>query len=239
MNDSLAKSLMVLGGCLLAGLLGLGLLLGNAALRVKSLERTVVVKGLSEREVPADVAIWPLAFQEAGNDLSGLFVAIQGKNAKIVEFLGKHGIAAEAITITPPMVTDLYAQNYGDKSNIVYRYTANSTVTVYSSDVAAVRKAMNDVITLGKQGVALSGDGYQNQTQFVFSGLSMLKPEMIEEATKNARAVAEKFADDSQSSLGKIRSAQQGQFSIENRDSTTPHIKKVRVVSTVEYYLAD
>ncbi len=112
-------------------------------------------------------------------------------------------------------------------------------MTVYSSDVEAVRNAMKDVIALGKQGVALSGDGYQNLPQFEFSGLSTLKPQMIEEATKNARAVAEKFAADSESRLGKIRSAQQGQFSIENRDRTTQHIKRVRVVSTVEYYLAD
>lgn len=194
MNDSMSKSVGVLGGCLLAGLLGLGFLIGNAALRVKSLERTVVVKGLAERE---------------------------------------------EIAIAPPTVTDLHAQSYGDKRNILFRYTGSSTVTVYSANVAAVRAAMRDVISLGKQGVALSGEGYQGQTQFVFSGLSVLKPEMIEEATRNARSVAEKFAADSDSRLGKIRFAQQGQFSIENRDSTTPHIKKVRVVSTVEYYLAD
>jgi len=239
MNDSVSKSVIVLGGCLLAGLIALGLLLGNAAMRVKSLERTVVVKGLSEREVPADVAIWPLSFQEASNDLNGLFETIQRKNAQIADFLAGHGIARESITISPPAVNDRHAQSYGDNRNVLYRYAGSSTVTVYSSDVEAVRKAMNDVIALGKEGVALSGEGYQNQTQFVFSGLAALKPGMIEEATKNARAVAEKFAADSQSSLGKIRSAQQGQFSIENRDSTTPHIKKVRVVSTVEYYLAD
>jgi hypothetical protein len=100
---------------------------------------------------------------------------------------------------------------------------------------------MANVIQLGKQGIAVSAAGYQTQTQtqFVFSGLSELKPAMIEEATKNARAVAEKFAADSQSRLGKIKSAQQGQFSIEDRDSTTAYIKKVRVVSTVEYYLSD
>jgi hypothetical protein len=121
----------------------------------------------------------------------------------------------------------------------MYRYTATSTVTVYSSDVAAVRKAMQDVISLGQKGVALSGEGYQSQTQFEFTGLAKLKPAMIEEATKNARSVAEKFAEDSDSRLGKIRSAQQGQFSIEDRDSTTPYIKKVRVVSTVEYTIAD
>ena len=239
MNDSISKSIAILGGCVLIGLVALGWLLGHAALEVKALERTVVVKGLSEREVPADIAIWPLTFQEANADLNGIFEAIQRKNTLVTEFLVGHGIPKEEITIAPPAVTDLYAQSYGDKSHILYRYTGSSTVTVYSTKVDAVRAAMQDVIALGKKGVALSGEGYQGQTQFVFSGLSALKPDMIEEATRNARSVAEKFAADSESRLGKIRSAQQGQFSIENRDSTTPHIKRVRVVSTVEYYLAD
>jgi hypothetical protein len=239
MNESGTRGMVILGAFILAGLAALGLLLGNAAMRVKSLERTVVVKGLSEREVPADIAIWPLAFREASNDLNGLFETIQRKNAQIAEFLDSHGIKKEAITISPPAVTDRHAQAYGDTGNIAYRYSGGSTVTVYTSEVEAVRDAMKDVITLGKRGVALSGEDYQSQTQFVFSGLSELKPAMIEEATKNARAVAEKFAADSGSSLGRIRSASQGQFSIENRDSTTPHIKKVRVVATVEYYLVD
>ena len=239
MSEPISRSLVVLSASLLLGFIALGWLLGHAAIRVKRLDRTVVVKGLSEREVPADVAIWPLTFQEASNDLNSLFGSLQRKNTQITEFLARHGIARAAISVAAPMVTDLHAQAYGDKSNILYRYTATSTVTVYSSDVDAVRKAMRDVISLGRQGVALSGEGYQGQTQFEFTGLSKLKPVMIEEATKNARAVAAKFAADSESRLGKIRSAQQGQFSIENRDSTTPHIKKVRVVSTVEYYLAD
>ncbi|MDH4261079.1 MAG: SIMPL domain-containing protein, partial [Gammaproteobacteria bacterium] len=217
----------------------LGWLLGNYAVRVKKFDRTVVVKGLSEREVPADIAIWPLTFQDASNDLNALFASLQKKNALITEFLVGHGIAKDAITVGAPGVTDRLAQSYGDTSNIAYRYTATSTVTVYTSDVEAVRKAMRDVIALGQKGVALSGEGYQGQMQFEFTGLSQLKPAMVEEATKNARAVAEKFAEDSGSRLGRIRSAQQGQFSIENRDSTTQHIKKVRVVSTVEYHLAD
>lgn len=239
MNEPISRSLVVLGASLLLGLIALGWLLGNYAVRVKKFDRTVVVKGLSEREVPADIAIWPLTFQDASNDLNALFASLQKKNALITEFLAGHGIAADAITVGAPAVTDRLAQSYGDTSNIAYRYTATSTVTVYTSDVEAVRKAMRDVISLGQKGVALSGEGYQGQTQFEFTGLSQLKPEMVEEATKNARAVAEKFAEDSGSRLGRIRSAQQGQFSIENRDSTTPHIKKVRVVSTVEYHLAD
>lgn len=239
MNDPLSRSIAILGGCLLVGLVALGWQLGHAALAVKALERTVVVKGLSEREVPADIAIWPLTFQEASAELTGIFESIQRKNTMITEFLAGHGIPREDITIAPPAVVDQYAQSYGDKSHILYRYTGSSTVTVYSAHVQKVRDAMQDVIALGKKGVALSGENYQGQTQFVFSGLTALKPAMIEEATMNARAVAEKFAADSQSRLGKIRAAQQGQFSIENRDSTTPHVKRVRVVSTVEYYLAD
>jgi uncharacterized protein len=239
MTEPISRSLVVLGASLLLGFIALGWLLGHAAVKVKRLERTVVVKGLSEREVPADIAIWPLTFQEASNDLNALFGSLQKKNGQITDFLAGHGIAKDAITVGAPTVTDRFAQSYGDTSNIAFRYTASSTVTVYSTDVESVRKAMKDAISLGKQGVALSGEGYQSQTQFEFSGLSKLKPAMIEEATKNARAVAEKFAEDSESRLGKIRSAQQGQFSIENRDSTTPHIKKVRVVATIEYYLAD
>lgn len=239
MNENISRSLVVVGASLLLGFIALGWLVGNYALRVKKFDRTVVVKGLSEREVPADVAIWPLTFQEANNDLAALFAGVQKKDAQVAEFLLGHGIAKDAITVGPPVVIDRYAQAYGDTRNAMYRYTATSTVTVYTSDVEAVRKAMQDVISLGQKGVALSGEGYQSQTQFQFTGLSKLKPGMIEEATKNARSVAEKFAADSDSRLGKIRSAQQGQFSIEDRDSTTPYIKKVRVVSTVEYHLAD
>jgi hypothetical protein len=239
MNEPISRSLVVHGASILLGFIALGWLLGNYAVRVKKFDRTVVVKGLSEREVPADIAIWPLSFQDAGNDLTALFASLQKKNGQITDFLAGHGIPKDAITVGAPVVNDRYAQAYGDTRNAVYRYAATSTVTVYTSDVEAVRKAMRDVISLGQQGIALSGEGYQNQTRFEFTGLSELKPAMVEEATKNARAVAEKFAEDSGSRLGRIRSAQQGQFSIENRDSTTPHIKKVRVVSTVEYHLAD
>jgi hypothetical protein len=112
-------------------------------------------------------------------------------------------------------------------------------VTVYSEDVDLVRKTLESVVDLGKQGIAISGEDYQAKTVFMFTKLNELKPAMIEEATKNARAVAEKFAQDSKSRLGKIRSARQGQFSIQDRDSGTPHMKRVRVVSTIAYYLSD
>jgi hypothetical protein len=98
---------------------------------------------------------------------------------------------------------------------------------------------MEKLFELGKQGIAITGEDYQSKTVFLYTKLNEIKPAMIEEATQNARAVAEKFAQDSKSRLGKIRSASQGQFSIDDRDSNTPYIKKVRVVSTLEYYLSD
>jgi hypothetical protein len=236
--SSLSSSL-VLGLSIAAGLGLLGHLVGDAALRVKGLERTVVVKGLSEREVPADTAIWPIRFQDAAGDLSALFDSVQGKNRKVRDFLAGHGLKDAEVTTNPPAVTDLHAQNYGDRSAAPFRFTASSVTTVYSTNVAAVRAAMADAIALGRQGVAITGEDYEQRTQFLFTKLNDLKPGMIAEATQNARAVAGKFAEDSGSSLGAIKTAAQGQFTIEDRDSTTPYIKRVRVVSTVEYFLAD
>lgn len=231
--------LVVLGICLLAGLWIAGAKLGGAALEVKALERTVTVKGLSEREVPADIAIWPLTFRVASNDMEALFETIQQKNAIVKDFLAEYGFESDDVSVAPPAVVDLLAQQYSNARDINYRYTAGSTITVYTTDVAGVRRAMANTIDLGKRGVATAGESYETRTQFLFTGLSDLKPEMIEDATTKARGVAEKFAQDSNSRLGKIRRASQGQFSISDRDSNTPHIKKVRVVSTIEYYLVD
>jgi hypothetical protein len=141
--------------------------------------------------------------------------------------------------VSAPSITDRQAQGYVSSQPSEFRYYGSSIVTVYSTQVDAVRRAMTQIVDLGKQGVAVTGQEYGAQTEFLFTGLNDIKPEMIEEATKNGREVAEKFAADSQSRLGKIRTAQQGQFSINDRDSTTPYIKKVRVVSTITYYLSD
>ena len=129
------------------------------------------------------------------------------------------------------------ADNYGNEI-MNYRYKAKSVITVTSSDVDKVRSLMRRQSELMKQGIALVSEEYSNTTvSYEFTGLNKIKPEMIEEATKNARATAQKFADDSESSLGGILSAQQGQFSIEDRDSNTPYIKRLRVVNTIEYSL--
>lgn len=229
----------VLGAFFFAGMVAVGLIAGNAALDVKAHERSVQVKGLAEREVPADVVIWPLSYQLASNNMNELYESIAEKNGIITRFLETNGLDLEDVSTSAPSVVDRYAQSWGNTAEIEYRYVATATVTLFSDQVDVARRAMANAIELGKNGIALTGDQYGNQVQFMFSGLNDIKPEMIEESTFNARSVAEKFAEDSESTLGKIKSASQGQFSISDRDSTTPYIKNVRVVSTVEYYLSD
>ncbi len=236
-NNRYVSESAILGALLLAGLLGLGYLVSSSIVDIKMMERTVEVKGLSEREVPADIAIWPITFSMADNDLSNLYLTIQEKNSKIVEFLAAQGFTENEITISAPSVVDKLAREYDSSYGSKFRYTASSTITVYSNQVDKARQSMIKVVDLGREGIAIAGDSYS--TQFIYSKLNDIKPEMIEEATKNARQAADKFAKDSDSSLGKIKRANQGIFSIENRDSSTAHIKKVRVVSTVEYYLSD
>ena len=229
----------ILGISLFLGLSALGLLLGKALLDMKQLERSVTVKGLSEHEYPADIVIWPIQFTEADNDLGNLYQTMESGTAKINRFLADKGITNNEITINAPAITDKSAQQYGGGQRAEFRYTATQTITVYSENIDAVRQAMSALSELGKQGLVLSGDNYQAQSEYLFTRLNEIKPQMIEEATQNAREVAEKFAADSNSHLGKIRQASQGQFSISARDNNNPHIKKVRVVSTVEYYLSD
>jgi len=239
MNQRRTVEAFLLGLFICGGLIGLGYLVSKGVLEMKKLERTVTVKGLSEREAPADIAIWPISFSEADNDLSALYGTIQKKTDIISTFLKDNGFTEADISIAVPNIVDREAQSYGDTSRIKYRYTATANLSVYSTKVDEIRKAMKKIVELIEKGIALAGQDYQARPQFLFTKLNDLKPEMIEEATRNAREVAEKFAKDSNSRLGKIRKASQGQFSIDDRDSDTPHIKKVRVVSTVEYYLSD
>jgi len=239
MDNNNVKPAFVLGIFISIGLAAVGYLIAGGVVKIKALERTIEVKGLSEREVPANIAIWPIKFNEADNDLNKLFTTIQRKNLIIVEFLKRYGFHDKEISTSAPAIFDRQAQEYEGSDKGRFRYSGTSTITVYTENVDSVRKTMGKLVELGKQGIAISGENYQSKTVFMFTKLNDIKPVMIEEATKNARAVAEKFAQDSKSKLGKIRSASQGQFSIEDRDSNTPFIKKIRVVSTLVYYLSD
>jgi hypothetical protein len=229
----------ILGLLIAIGLAALGFLLGKAALDYRELERTVTVKGLSEREYPADIVIWPIQFTAAGNELAELYGEIEKSNEQIRGYLTLQGIEPDEITFSSPAITDKSAQSYGNSRPPEFRYTSTQTVTVYSKNIDRVRNAMKGLAELGKQGIVFSGGNYESRTEYLFTRLNDIKPAMIEEATTKAREVAQKFAEDSGSRLGKIRRASQGQFSISDRDRNNPHIKKVRVVSTVEYYLSD
>lgn len=234
-----STSAFILGLFVCLGFLGLGYLLGSAALDFKQYDRSVTVKGLSERELNADIVIWPIQFTAAENDLEQLYSLIENNTGKIKTFLSANKINPKEITISPPAITDRFAQQYGDSSKSEFRYTAVQTVTVYSKNVKAVRSVMSSLSELGKQGIVLAGGNYESRTEYIFTRLNEVKPDMIEEATRKAREVAEKFASDSSSTLGKIKTASQGQFTVSDRDKNNPHIKNVRVVSTVEYYLSD
>lgn len=239
MANANKTSLIFLGICLFLGLTSLGYLLGDAAIRFKEFERTVTVKGLSERELSADIVIWPIQFTVASNDLGEIYQSIDSSTAKIKKFLKDEGIESDKISTSAPAIVDKSAQQYSNQTTIAFRYTATQTVTVYSDNITIVRSVMERMSDLGKQGIVFIGGNYQTQTEYLFTGLNEIKPDMVEEATRKAREVAEKFAADSKSTLGKIKSASQGQFSINDRDKNNPHIKKVRVVSTVVYYLSD
>jgi len=232
-------SALVLGICLIIGLCGLGYLLGNFALKIKEFERTVRVKGLSEQEYKADVVIWPIQFTEASNNLGELYGSLETSTSMIIDFLQTKGVKQGDISLSAPSITDKSAQSYSDSREAMFRYTAVQNVTVYSRDVPLVRSLMTKLGELGKKGIVFTGGGYEYQTEYLFTKLNEIKPDMIKEATTKAREVALKFAEDSKSRLGKIKKASQGQFSITSRDRNNPHIKKIRVVSTVEYYLSD
>jgi len=239
MQENNKGGLSLLGVFIFFGLATLGYFLANAAIDYKMYDRSVTVKGLSEKEYNADIVIWPIQFTVANSDLTTLYNSIDEQSAKIRDFLGKNGITSNEITVASPVITDKSAQQYGNNLKPEFRYTAIQTVTVYSENIDASRKVMGSLSQLGKQGIVFTGGDYQSQTEYLFTRLNEVKPEMIEEATTNAREIAQKFATDSQSSLGKIKKASQGQFSINARDNNNPHIKRVRVVSTVEYYLSD
>lgn len=231
--------LIALALALLTGLSVIGFMMSSSVKTFKDYERSVTVRGLAEQEHLADVVIWPLQYSLASNSQDEIYRELEQNAAKVMEFLRDQGLSEEEISVDVPVVTDRSAQRWGGDPNVQFRYVATQAITVYSERVEHVRSVMRQVGELGKQGVIITGNDYEMRTEYLFTRLNDIKPEMIEAATIEARKVAEKFAEDSGSTLGKIKRASQGQFSISERDRNNPHIKKVRVVSTIIYYLAD
>jgi len=227
-------------------ILAIGLFLTGGAIRsgiikFKEMDRTVTAKGLCEKEVKADKVTWPLKFKELGNDPAELYDRIEKNTQTIVSFLKDNGLNEEEISIAPPAMVDQQANMSYSNEEVRYRYKANCVVTVVSKNVDLVRKIVSKQAALMRRGITIVGNEYDEGSlvSYEFTGLNEIKPEMIAEATKNARKTAEQFATDSNSELGKIKTADQGQFSIEDRDQNTPWLKNIRVVTTVVYYLED
>jgi hypothetical protein len=215
-----------------------GVFISNGLNKIGKEDRIVQVRGLSEREVAADHVIWPVVYKTTGNNLSTIYADVKRANEGIAAFLMKHGIKKEEISESNLQIVDKHAERYvstydGD------RYMVTSVITVATNQVDLVRQLLTQVGELLKEGIAISAGDYGTSIQYEFTSLNKIKPAMIEEATRNAREAAEKFAADSESKLGKIQTAHQGVFSINDRDMYTPHIKNVRVVTSVNYYLEE
>ena len=221
---------------IMIGLIVIGFHLTGAVEKFRSYDRTVNVKGLCEKEVKADKVIWPVVYKVMANDIQSVYDQIDANNAIVMAFLESGGVKADEISVAVPTISDKYATEYGSNDR-AYRYIATNVLTVCTSDVDAVLALMSRQAELLKKSVVTGGNSWENPVEFKYEGLNDIKPQMIEEATMNAREAAEKFAKDSDSRLGKIKTANQGTFTIENRDSNTPYIKTVRVVTSVTYYL--
>lgn len=201
-------------------------------------DRKVSVKGLSEREVDADKVTWPILSKELGNNLPELYNRIAVTQGKIKKFLMNNGLKEDEISVNAPVVIDLNADQYNTNRR-AFRYNITSIVTVTSRNVKLVRSIIARQGELLKDGIAIVDGGYDNPVKYEFVSFNSMKPKMMEEAIANARKTAEQFAKNSESNLNKIVSADQGQFSIDDRDSNTPYVKKVRVVTTITYSLKD
>ena len=195
-------------------------------------DRQVTVKGLAEREVPADKVTWSIGTKVTGNDLPMLYESINLQTDKIKKFLKQNGLDEKEVTINPPSISDLEAREWGE-NNKNFRYIISTTITVATNKVEQVNKAIFQQAELLKQGVAIEN----SNADYEYASFQQMKPEMMAEAIKNAQKTAEQFAEASHARLGDIQTAGQGQFEIDDRDQNTPYIKKLRVVTTITYSL--
>ena len=220
------------------GLYLLGSSIESGIDRFVNKDRKVTVKGLAEREVMANKVVWPIVSKELGNDLPILYNNINTTNTVIIDFLKKNGITDSEISVNPPKVIDLNSNIYSDNKR-GYRYNITSVITVTSSQVVKLREIISKQGELLKQGIAIVEGDYDNRITYEYTDFNAIKPEMMKEAISNAQATAIQFAENSDSELGKIQNASQGQFTVVDRDINTPYIKEIRVVTTITYSLKD
>lgn len=213
--------------------------IGDMHRKGKAYDRHVEVKGLAEKEVYADLAIWPLELNLAGDNLQAVNRQLKNQKERMKEFFEELGFSNEEISIGVSSIVDRQASEYIRTNEILHRFFGKTEITLRTNDLKKMQAALEASLVLSEEGILISSKNNWRPIQYAFTKLNEIKPEMIEEATKKAKEVAEKFAQDSNSKVGKIRSAKQGLFTIEDLDPSTPQIKKIRVVTTVEYLLED
>jgi hypothetical protein len=242
----------LLGVLLAVGLIGGGWTLGTQIKATRLGDRYVSVRGLAERNVKSDLAIWPIDYKEAGDDLPSLYSKTEADRKVILQFLNQQSIQSSEIELGVVRVVDNQANEYGGANRAPHRYIIEQQITVMTSRVDQIAAAAQKTMSLVQQGIVLNSNPGQG-VAFKFTRLNSIKPDMITEATQNARAAANRFALDSGSTVGSIRQANQGIFSIlpansggdtgepsggayeSNADSSL--MKTVRLVTFVEYYL--
>jgi len=231
------RSFFVLVCSLVISFLLFGMQIGHAVKRGRDFDRYLTVRGLSEREVKATLAIWPIRYSVAAADLDGLKLAMEKDRAQVISFLEENGLKPEEITQGLPSVNDREDEKIQANRPELPRYRATGTLVVRSPNVDVVKKVIQTADTLLQRGVTLASTEYGEKPQFTFDGVNQTKPDMIKEATASARASAEKFAADSHSNVGRIRKAIQGVLEIEDRDPASPEWKILRIVTTVDFFL--
>jgi len=231
------RLLLYFGMILSAGIIISSFVLASAIGTWKSHSRFVSVKGFAEKVVEADMVIWPVNFKITDNSLTVLYDKVNTQSELIRKFLADGGLDENDISFDQPKITDLETNQYRE-TQVKFRYIAEACVRVRTTKTAAVSELISKSGDLLKQGVALA-ESYDKHTEYLYTALNDIKPEMIKKATENARKAALQFALDSGSKVGKIRNATQGYFQIENLDSGSPRQKKIRVVISVEYFLND
>lgn len=230
------RSFAVLGILLAAGLAIFGVQVGQAVKKGREFDRYLTVRGLSEREVKATLAIWPIRFAVYAEDLPQLKQSIEQTKSVVQNYLAEQGIAVESISQGLPVISDKSEEHSSEEKNTLPRYKAITTLVVRSNKVDVVKQAIQRADGLLEKGITLVSNEYGDRTQFLFDGVNEVKPDMIKEATANARVAAEKFAQDSKAKVGAIRRAYQGVLEIDDRDVATPEIKVLRVVTTVDFF---
>ena len=245
------KKVFLLALAIILGYVLSAFLLGRSLERFKKEDRFIAVKGFSEREVKADLAVWSLKTSVGSNDLSQGSQDLEAAKNKVIGFLKQNGFSDGEIIQKSLVVRDKRAQEYGGADlRDGFRYVIEKTIQVRSQNVDNVQKVSRMTDELLRAGVVLSAsyDYGGGGLQFLFTGLNDIKPDMLAEATRNAKKAADQFTAESQTKLGSLRKASQGLFSIIDRDESlgaseggysssngSDLYKKVRVVVTVEY----